>query len=255
MSYINNAHDLMLQTIIKTENTMQTSANAIDLNAIKPQSNYQMNVHTESNRTSRRAGHTVQGYRHVRTKSTSLEAMLRWSLTRDMIRAGANLTFVMFTVIPEAIHVTLTQIRDENLETHQWLFRPETNFEEVISELANEIQQGMPCYLFLPCRSSLLELSENHLGRSLNRDSFKLYFPEANITRVDCFARLAHHVMPRIIGADTRHWLRQLIQTTGASVEQDICSNEFLTSAAKTDSAMILRLLVTPSVYLIRKLA
>lgn len=230
---------------------MHLNANTMSLNTLSSHSNYKMNVHTESNRTSRCAGHAVQGYRHIRTKATSIEAFLRWSLTRDMLRAGSALSFVMFTVIPEAVHITLTQIRDENLETHQWLFRPETRFEEVISELEQELDTNIQCYLFLPSRSTIQHLEETHLGCSLNREELKHYFPSASIIRVDCFARLAHHVMPRTIGADTHHWLTQLVQTTTLSDIQDISSNEFLESAAKTDSAMILRLLVTPSIKLI----
>lgn len=204
--------------------------------------NYKINVHNETNRSSRCAGHTSHGHRHIKTASNSVEAYLKWSLTREMLRANASSFFIIFTVIPEAVHVTLSQAFEERIENHQWIFSPETRLEDVIAELESKLNGAMRCYLFLPSRSSLRELPENHLGNSLNRDMLKQFYPYASVIRTDCFARVAHHVTPRIIGADTRHWLGQLVKSACGGTH-DICADEFLASASRMDSAMIMKLM------------
>ena len=204
---------------------------------------------TESNRASRCAGYPIQNSlsRCIQTRATQVEAFLRWSITRDMIRAGSSTSIILFTVIPNAVHVTLTQFKMDNFETRQWIFSPETDFNEVMTQLNMELIPDMHTYIFMPARSALRGLNNEHLGCSLTREFLKSEFPAASIIRVDNIARLAHHVMPRTIGADTHRWLNQLMNSTSRTNIQDATVSEFLSSAAKTDSAMLLRLLVTPT--------
>lgn len=207
-----------------------------------------MGIRTDSNRTSRCSGFLqTNPNRCIKTSATSIEALLRWSLTRDMLRAGSSISFMMFTVIQEAIHATFTQIKNETLETKQWIFTSETPFEEVMTEIQSVIDPCLRCYFFTPSRKILQTLSPTHPGRCLTREQLSKTFPCATTIMVDSIAKPAHHVMPRMIGADTRHWLKQLMSSPITSDIHDSVINEFLTSAARTDSAMILRLFVTPT--------
>ena len=198
--------------------------------------------------SSRSAGRAIPECRHniSHTRLTSVEAFLRWSLTRDTLMASSMISFIIFTVIEEAVHVTLTQTHEDDLEMHQWIFAPETTLDEVCMELFKELHPGTRCYLFTSGYSTLCRMPSSHLGSSLTTAMLKQHFPGSSVIHLECLARLASRFFPRFLGSDTRHWLRKLMQSSsllcGDSAAQDL-----LLSAASTDSAMILRLLVTPA--------
>lgn len=197
---------------------------------------------------SRTAGHPAPDSRHyiTHTRSNSIEAFLRWSLTRDTLMAGSMISFIVFTVIEEAVHATLTQTNEDDLEMHQWIFAPETSLNEVLTELSRELHAGTRCYLFTSGYSTFCRMPSDHLGSCLTSSILKQYFPDAPVIHLECLARLASRFLPRILGSDTRHWLRKLMQSN-TMLCHDSTAQDFLTSAARADSAMILRLLVTPA--------
>ncbi len=198
--------------------------------------------------SSRSAGRMAPESRHsiTHTRLTSIEAFLRWSLTRDTLMAGSMISFIVFTVIEEAVHVTLTQTNEDNLEMHQWIFAPEATLDEVFIEISRELHPGTRCYLFTSGYSTLCRMPSSHLGSSLTTQRLKEHFPGSSVIHLECLARLASRFLPRILGSDTRHWFRKLMQSDSLW-NHDSAAQELLMSAASTDSAMILRLLVTPA--------
>ena len=207
------------------------------------------NVHRKMNGISGNGGmiYSDNSYRSLKTRSTSVEALLRWSLTRDMLRAGSKVIICVFTAVEHAVHVTLTRVREDSLDTNQWIFSPDTRFEDVIDGIRSEFDTENQCYLFTPGRDTVRDLYAGHLGHQLTRHRLKACFPHANVLHLDNFARLAQRVFPRFIGADTRHWLEQITRNQSPSAPiQTQADNDYLTLAVHADSAVILRLLVTP---------
>ena len=179
-----------------------------------------------------------------RLHAASMENFVRWSLTRDVMDAGANVSFSVFTAVSRGIHVSLTQFVDGNMETRQWFFGGERSLEAIFEELDSCRQPGRVWYVFTPGAWERGSLSADHPARYLDRAHIMSVAPDARVIHTDCLARLARGVMARRLGVDVRRWAEAVYSDGMYDGEE---AEDCLTLAVRADSAMILRLMVMPA--------
>lgn len=183
------------------------------------------------------------------TRTNHVEAYMRWSLTRDMIRACASSEFFIFTAVSRGVHVMRAWFSKDSLMTSSWYFSVDSSWSDVLAEICAQCDKRRHAYFFTPGKLSCQHSSGLHLVRHLTRQHILQYFPGASVIHLDSLVRSALQRVHRLIGADARCWLERL--TSGPYNDSghnmhDI-QEDYLISAVCADLAVLIRLMHTPA--------
>ncbi len=196
---------------------------------------------------SKRIKCSVTEYRY--SVVSGMEAYIRWSLGRSYLWPEHAFSFMLITVVKEHVHVSVTEVHGGMFETHQWLLSSCVSLDEIVSSMGQMLDLRLCRYIFLPGRMDVM--SQSSCVCSMTRKAWMDYFPWAKVLRVDVIARASSRVSVRRIGADVRGYVESLDIQKGLVWYGYSNEHDALTSAVEADSALLLRVMMTPvSVYM-----
>lgn len=189
-------------------------------------------------------GRRVSSVEYRYSVVSGMEAYLRWSLERGALWPERAFSFMQFTVSRELVHVSVTEVGSGRFETHQWIFPPTVSLDEVSWTIGAVVPLSSCRYVFTPGRRRSLPVW--HLGACLTRDGLERHFPHARRIYLSTLCRVSPHVMIHRIGGDVRRHVEALGEGAAMSWYGPCNEGDALTTAVESDSAAILRLIVTP---------
>lgn len=194
--------------------------------------------------------HIFEPSRRVHVSRLShVEAYMRWSLTRDMIRACSNAEFYIFTAVSSGIHVLQAWFAGDSLMTSCWYFSADCSWKTILNEVCAHENAGKHAYFFTPGNAIRCQCSDIHPVRCLTRRHILQYSPNATVIHLDSLAHSAVQCSHRYIGADARCWLERLTAGGISPACRDLhdIEEDYLVSAICADLAVIIRLMHRPA--------